>query len=302
MSGYQFNSFWHGNELSPVEWACLSSFVKCGHKVRLFCYDPVETPDGVSLAAASDILPKDDIFLFNNSVSAFSDLFRYKLLSKYGEWWTDTDVYCLKEHIPECSYAWANQDADQINGALLKFPRNDRALHELSIAANKIGQNATFWSEVGPHLLTEHLTSKRFDGHFGNREEFYPIHWLETFLFWMPGCNDVIRKRCRNSYFVHVWTSVFPQMGMDRYVKPPSGSFLENIYAPHLARFNLQAPSVEQHNGTIKKIRTYCNYDWVVDCSTRLIGYNVTEFPFDDYIIRLESSETSVREAYSEES
>src|SRR5215203_6108134 len=209
MKGHQFNSFWYGNELSPVEWACLSSFVEHGHRVRLFCYNTVEVPDGISVADASDIVKKDEIFLLNGSISQFSDLFRYELLTKYGEWWVDTDVYCLRDDIPECRYAWAYQDVDEINGAILKFPPNDPALQEISMAAKKIGRNAAFWGEVGPHLLTEHLKSKRFDGHLGTREAFYPVHYLETFLFWLPGLDEVIKTKCCNSYFAHVWTSIF---------------------------------------------------------------------------------------------
>src|SRR5262245_19751287 len=113
MQHHQFNSFWHGNDLSPVEWTCLSSFVEHGHKVRLFCYDAIKVPYGIILADASEIINKDEILLLDSlfgqslldalragRLSAFSDLFRYELLLKLGEWWIDTDVYCLKHNIP----------------------------------------------------------------------------------------------------------------------------------------------------------------------------------------------------------
>src|SRR5437762_1777139 len=180
MQHHQFNSFWHGNELSPVEWVCLSSFIEHGHKVRLFCYDPIKVPRGVSLADASEITARNELFLFDSSVSAFTNLFRYKLVSKFGEWWIDSDVYCLKDDIPDCRYAWAHQDEELINGAVLKFPANDPVLHDINSAAHRIGRDITFWGELGPHLLTKYLTASQFDGHFGSRDEFYPIHWLET--------------------------------------------------------------------------------------------------------------------------
>src|SRR5262249_44420187 len=148
---HQFNSFWHGNALSPVEWTCLSSFIEHGHKVRLFCYDAINVPRGVSLADASDIINKDDIVLLDSEfgqslldslktgrLSAFSDIFRHRLISELGEWWIDTDVYCLKDNIPHCQHAWAHEDVDKVNGAILKFPKNSPLLHDISSAAHQI--------------------------------------------------------------------------------------------------------------------------------------------------------------------
>jgi hypothetical protein len=283
MQHHQFNSFWYGRGLSPVEWACLSSFIEHGHKVRLFCYDSVTVPEGVSLADASDVAQRDELFLFHGTVAAFTDLFRYKLVSKYGEWWVDTDIYCLKDEIPECRYAWARQDEDLINGAVLKFPANDPALNEIYTAACELEQ--TFWGEIGPHLLTKHLTGSRFDGHVGKREEFYPVHWAETFLFWLPGCSEIVEEKCRGSYFVHLWTSVFPQIGVNQYRRPPLGSFLERIFGPHVGKFHLDDLAPEKHNSTIESIKRYCNSEMVVSCSERLVGYDVSKFPFYAYTV-----------------
>jgi hypothetical protein len=281
VKGHQFNSFWYGSALPPVEWACLSSFIERGHRVRLFCYDAVKAPTGVSLADASEIAPREAVSLFNGSVAAFTDLFRYKLISKYGEWWTDTDIYCLKDDIPECRYAWACQDDDLINGAVLKFPPNDPTLNAIHAAAREIKQ--TFWTEVGPALLTKHLRSWNFDDHFGNRNEFYPIHWSETFLFWLSDYSDVVQERCHGSYFVHLWTSVFPHIGIDPHMRPPKGSFLATILLPHLWNFNLRELHPETSNRTIESIRSYCSR--FASDSERLVGCDLSTFPFDKYLV-----------------
>jgi hypothetical protein len=283
MQHHQFNTFWYGKDLRPVEWVCLTSFIEHGHKIRLFCYDPIKVPLGVSIADASEIISRDEIFLFKESVSAFSNLFRYELMSKYGEWWVDTDVYCLRDDIPECRYAWAHQDVDEINGAILKFPANDSTLHMISTAAREIGLRATFWGELGPNLLTKHLTHNRFDSHFGKREEFYPLHWLETFLFWLPNYKDIIEQKSRGSYFVHLWTSVFPQMGIDQWTKPPRGSFLERIYALDAGAFQLHELSLQKYKDTVESIRAYCNQEWVVSSSFRRLGYDMSKFSFEQY-------------------
>jgi hypothetical protein len=284
MHHHQFNSFWYGNELSAVEWVCLKSFIEHGHKIRLFCYNPIKVPHGVSVVDASEITARDEIFLFKGSVTAFANLFRYKLVLKYGEWWVDTDVYCLTDDIPECRYAWAHQDAELINNAILKFPPNDPVLHEINSAAHRIGRNIKVWGESGPCLLTKYLAASGCDDHFGKREEFYPIHWLETFLFWLPDYSDIIQDRCRGS-FVHLWTSVFPQIGIDRYTQPPSGSFLERIYAPHIGELHLEELSPQKYNRTIESIKAYCQLQaGNVARSVGALGYDVSKFPFDGYI------------------
>src|ERR1044071_2161409 len=103
-----FSSFWHGQALPPLHWACLNSFVARGHQLRLYCYRPVQVPDGVTLADASTVMDEQELFEFDHSFSAFSNIFRYKLLLREGCWWVDTDVFCLVDDIPDCAYAWAN--------------------------------------------------------------------------------------------------------------------------------------------------------------------------------------------------
>jgi hypothetical protein len=282
MPRQMFNSFWYGNELSPLEWACLNSFIEHEHGFRLFCYEPIPVPNGVLLEDASRIAPKDELFVVKEGIAAFSDLFRYKVIQRYGEWWADTDVYCLKDDIPDCDYAWANEDQNHINGAVLKFPSNDPTLFDISRAAHAIGSKTGAWCELGPHLLTKHLAGRAFDNHFGKREYFYPIHWLETFLYWLPHQNDCVRFRCKDSFFLHLWNSVFAQMGIDRYTMPPVGSFLDAIYSPHISRFNLRELEVDHYKRTIELMKTFVNEmrKW----SERKLGYDVSEYPFDDFI------------------
>ena len=284
MPRQSFNSFWYGNELSPLEWACLNSFIEQGHRFRLFCYNSIRVPTGVLLEDASLIAPKDELFLVKGHVTTFSDLFRYKVIQKFGEWWVDTDVYCLKDDIPDCDYAWADEDPDGINGAILKFPSDDSTLLDISRAAHAIGSSSNIWCELGPHLLTKYLEGKAFDNHFGKRHYFYPIHWLEAFLFWLPNESDCIKLRCKDSFFLHFWSSVFGKMGIDRYTRPPVGSFLNAIYAPNVQKFLLREADVGSYKRTIELMKASVDAEWVTKCSKRKLGYDVSKYPFDDVI------------------
>ena len=95
-------SLWIGNELSNIEKLCINSYIKNGHTFHLYTYDEIKNvPKECVIKDAQEILPKDDIFAYNSglgkgSFSAFSNYFRYKLLELKGNWWTDTDIVCLK--------------------------------------------------------------------------------------------------------------------------------------------------------------------------------------------------------------
>src|SRR5690349_14457898 len=126
VSGAQIvNTFWHGERLSAIERLCMESFVKHKHAFRVFTYSDAEMPTGVIVEDAAKILPLERFFKIEESPSAFSNVFRYKLLLEQGGWWVDTDVLCLKTNLPNCDYYWAQEAPGRINGAILKFPKGD---------------------------------------------------------------------------------------------------------------------------------------------------------------------------------
>jgi len=225
-----FFTFFHGARLSPLEWVCMRSFVDRGHRLLVFCYHGVEVPAGVSLADAEEIQPEDQLFLYRESPSAFSDIFRYALLFKYGGWWVDTDVLCLSELIPVCRYAWAPEEPGALNGAILRFPRADPTLEELRHEATKRASMMQDWGTIGPHLLTELLPESPPDGHFGSRHDFYPLHWLQSHFPWCPEFASETRRACAASVFLHFWNSVVQIMGIDKRLATPRGSYMSELY------------------------------------------------------------------------
>ena len=269
-----FNAFWHGAQLSPMHWACLGSFVERGHRLRLFAYQDVAVPAGVTLEDARRIMSERELFEFEKSFSAFSNIFRYKMLLEHGGWWVDTDVYCLAEDIAECTYAWARQDEDSINGAILRFPAGDATLARILRAAEKVGKNVKVWGQIGPTLLTKHLEGRRFAGHYGSTRDFYPVHWLEPHLFWMRGADAQVVRKCAGAPFVHLWGSMFSYYGIDVDAAPPEGSFLARIYQG--SSFPRSLPSADEAR-TLVAIREFLGKRWVRERSRRLIGYDVFE-------------------------
>ena len=274
--GEVFKMFWHGETLSPLEWCCMRSFIEKRHSLQVFTYKEIPLPEGVTPEDAERIIPSDQLFYFDESPSAFSNIFRYKLLLEQGGWWVDTDVFCLSETLPQCKFAWAEEDPGQVNGAILKFPKADPACRKLLAGAIDKAKHLTAWGQLGPDLLTETLKNKntvRVD-HFGNQEQFYPIHWLQPHYFWLPEFRDLVIRNSDNALFIHFWNNMLKRMGIDVFRRPPSGSFLSKVYqgCPGIL------PSTMQDELTCReKINSYLQQRWVQDWWVGQLGRELVE-------------------------
>ena len=86
------NGLWIGPRLSPLERACVQSFLAKGHRFNLFAYDTVaNVPDACTVLDAATLVPRSHVFAHSSgpgegSLAGFSDLFRYKLLYEHGGW------------------------------------------------------------------------------------------------------------------------------------------------------------------------------------------------------------------------
>ena len=128
------HALWIGERLGPVAGACLRSFVRVGHPVVLHCYDePRDVPDGVVLSDAATLVPRDRVFTHarTGSYALFSNYFRYQIMQRSLGLYVDCDVVCVRP-VPTRSYLFGLQDAETINGAVLKLPSGSRLLGDLT--------------------------------------------------------------------------------------------------------------------------------------------------------------------------
>lgn len=221
--------FWYGEALSPLEQVCIQSFVRQGHRIRLFTYTDVSVPEGVIVDDASEIMPADSVFTFDNSLAAFSDIFRFKLLFERGGWWVDTDILSLKPEVPDCDYYWAQEHPGRINGAVLRFPPRDPMCEKLLRLSQERSAELKRWGQIGPELLTEVLSNYAPPRLCGSTEDAYPVHWLETHFLWLPEFLGEVEERIEGASFLHLWNSIFARMGNSR-AQAPFGSFLYKLY------------------------------------------------------------------------
>lgn len=128
-----FNALWIGSRLSPIELLTIRSHLAQGHVFRLWVYEEIESPlpDGVLLADAAEIIPKEEVFCYSStnafghgkgSYAGFSDIFRYKLLYERGGWWTDMDVTCLRPIFTDRPYFFRPHHDLPVVGNVMKCP------------------------------------------------------------------------------------------------------------------------------------------------------------------------------------
>lgn len=252
------SAFWHGPPLSPMTWACLSSFIAYGQQVDLYTYDDFAVPNGVTRRDAAEIIPRDQLFYFRNPISGvadispFTDVFRFRLLRDRGGWWVDVDVVCNQAAIPECRYAWATESAEEnsyIGSSQIKFPKDDPIVRRLHEEAVRLASGVRSREETGPELLTSMLgESPTPEGHFGTMETFYPLSWVEGFKLWLPEFREEVLAKTRASVFVACWASLLRYMGIDDERLPPPGSHMANLiqkFAPMMTE-NRSAYSAEE--------------------------------------------------------
>ena len=91
--------FWAYGNFSNVEKLCANSFVKNGYQLNIWTYGDISNaPAGAVVRDARDVIPKSLFFLppGGGTPAAFSDYFRYAVLTTIGGLWADTDVVAVK--------------------------------------------------------------------------------------------------------------------------------------------------------------------------------------------------------------
>ena len=158
-------SLWIGDVLTAIQRLSIQSFLANGHEYRLYVYQNVgDVPKGTTVCDASTILPREDIFCYQNgfgkgSYSAFSNLFRYKLLFEKGGWWVDTDVVCLKPFDFKEDFVFATErKKDRIEKAascVIKSPAKSEYLDYCMRVCNDKNKDKIIWGEIGPLLMDD---------------------------------------------------------------------------------------------------------------------------------------------------
>lgn len=246
-------SLWIGNKIGAFEELSIKSFLKHKQIYKLYCYDTIQNlPDGVQVEDANEILPFDKIPEFykknlRDSYAAISDLFRYLLLYKKGNFWVDTDIVCLKPFDFQQDIVFCRESYTTIGTAVLKFPAKNtitKAMVDLAMnplrygniikrkrlstkfkkLSNKLNIKDLEWGSIaGPLALTRILKENNLFENALPFNYFYPIsfyNWDSIFDSSFP-ISFVSDEKC---YAIHLWNQISSE-----YLRNPNSN-IKSIY------------------------------------------------------------------------
>jgi hypothetical protein len=231
--GQTFQAFWFG-QLTACERLCIKSFLDNGHRYILYSYDrDVDVPAGTEIADAGQIYPRDRVFFYaNGSVSAFSNMFRWRLLYEKGGWWVDTDVVCLSPLLPQPAVFFAWEDEQRIGSAILKFPAGHPVVGACLDRSERLGSKLVRWGETGPAALTEYVLAATLQGKAAPTKRVYPLHYREALDALAPQLGQELIGRLHGADFYHIWHEIIRRHAAPKQAPPP-GSLLWQLFHRH---------------------------------------------------------------------
>lgn len=210
---------WVGSHLSKMERLSIQSFIDNGHLYHLYAYRRVDNvPGGATILDGNEILPESEIFQYeqHRSYSAFSNVFRYKLLLERGGWWVDTDMVCLKPFDFPDAYVFSSElaiDRQVINVGALKVPAGCdlmRNMFEESISRDRA---RLAWGEIGPKLFDKTVRDCGLEG-------YAQPHWAFCRLGhkdWEHMLNPDSEWELKGDEFgLHLWNEKWRRAGADK--------------------------------------------------------------------------------------
>jgi hypothetical protein len=236
------NFFWHGPALTRYEAACLASFMRYGIEVRMHTFNAsLRVPDGVKVVDAGRLARPEEVLAYTQgghkqSVAAFTDIFRYRVLAQEPGWWFDTDVFCLKDadHYLDLQRRSKGllvgvQEDGELNGAVM-YVSDTAIARELEYLAQKKGFEFD-WGDIGPRLVTQYEAKNRGKVTLVGQQWFYPVHYLETELFFLPEAREGCTRLAKDAVCVHLWNEFLRRWRVPKNVPPCEGSYLHSLFA-----------------------------------------------------------------------
>ena len=236
---------WYGEKISNNELLTLRSHLSVGHCVRLYHYnkiknlpDTVQTHPYFNLVPGAQILAEDEVFQYQTgpgkgSFSAFSNVFRYKLLKQYGCWWADMDMVALKsfKSLEDKDYVFAQEDNGHVASCAIFVKARDSVLmqqclkHARKHTSTKQQQENLRWGAIGPKLLQQEVIRCGLKQHIAARECFCPVQYKDAHRL-TTATDSLDGKRI---YGVHLWNEAWRRKGRDKNATYDSNTTYEQL-------------------------------------------------------------------------
>lgn len=215
-------SLWIGNKLSNLEILTINSYIKNNIDFELYTYDNIiNLPKDVIIKDGNQILPKSDIFCYQvgkgkGSFSAFSNIFRYKLLYDNGGIWVDMDLVCLKNFSIDNEYVFASEldlrKRSNVASCFIKSPKKSDIFNWAYKKAITYDKNTLEWSVIGPTLLSKAINKFNLNKFIKNYKTFCPLGFKDWKQLIEPNKNI----NFNNSFCIHLWNEKWRRGGIDK--------------------------------------------------------------------------------------
>lgn len=230
------NGLWIGNRLSVMELLCIASHLAQGHQFNLWAYQEIENvPSGVRLCDGNEILPGSEIFAYQRgkgkgSYSAFSNIFRYKLLQDLGGWWIDMDLIALDRFDFETSSVFAlertRRGDTQLATCAIRLPPHSEIAKTCFLESMECDRRTLRWGKIGPGLFSRvvmsHQESRRYCQH---PDVFCPVDWFVAEKY--PPLHHAVELS--GSKAIHLWNEVWRRCHLDKNATFPRHSLYESL-------------------------------------------------------------------------
>lgn len=222
-----------GDSLPLLPRLCIQSFLDHGHEFQLFTYRAYDNiPLGTTVRDAREILPEKALFRHENgSLAPFADWFRNEFLVREGGWWTDLDVACLSDDLPDADTWFCAQEPGLVAVGVIAFPPNHpltetrrsmaedpaapapwdsaveaRAKKNLSAKVPEVAElrRRAPWGHCGPEGFTRALRHFGMLGQAAPASHLYPLHYTVWRKCYNGDCT-LRSPELRNAWAVHLW-------------------------------------------------------------------------------------------------
>jgi hypothetical protein len=227
-------AFWTGPQLSRYEELSLLSFVATGARVLLYSNDmTLRVPEGVELVDVNELLPRQtQSFSYEDGdqcLTPHSDLFRYVAVERFGGWYFDLDVICMRKELPREKVYLAREAPHLVNAAVMKLPAQAPVLTAAIAEARRLWPEAGRMT-IGPELMTRLIGEYSLDHLIRPRACAYEIGYDEILSLFDPDAKDELDERVADSDFVHLWNEIWRRIRIPKNYGPPEGSFVDGLF------------------------------------------------------------------------
>ncbi len=241
---------WLGGPLPPLARLSVLSAARAGFRTTLFS-DRAHDLSGADIEQADyrdvyDAHAPDAIRIRGRegpAYAAFSDVFRFALLTQRSGWWFDCDTLILRPRedfdalLGREVFVLGREADTTVNGAVIGS-RHAAAPAALLAAANTHLPVLETWGVIGPALISASLAAGEIACDVLPQTAFYPVHHDEIGAIFQPSRRVEMEERTRGSYCLSLWNEVLGKTGL-RYLAPPPDSHLAQVLTRLFGEVNL---------------------------------------------------------------